>query len=341
MNGAMYTFSGDNLDAIWFDVVRAITSDGVEIAPRGVRTKELINCTIHLTNPRNRYIYNSTRRLNMAFGVAEFLWIITGQNVVDMVSYYNSSMAKFSDDGVTLSGAYGRRLRGDKLWRGYSRHGYIDQLTAVIGKLRQDPSTRQAINIIWNPIEDYAETKDVPCTLGFQYLLRDGKLHMITTMRSNDVWLGVPYDVHQFTMIQEIIAAMLDVEIGEYFHNIGSLHLYENNYNIANEVLSKDNYINDNYEPAKLERKVNHLSLLDKVADIEKATRNSSDPTTTYLHDTHTDWNPYANVFRIYSALKVKKFAFAEFLLDRMHEETPTHPLLYFMKKAVTSQKLR
>jgi thymidylate synthase len=60
-----------------------------------------------------------------------------------------------------------------------------------------------------------------------QYFVRSDRLDAITFMRSNDIYLGLPHDVFTFTMIQEIIARSLGVELGTYIHMIGSLHLYE------------------------------------------------------------------------------------------------------------------
>jgi hypothetical protein len=56
---------------------------------------------------------------------------------------------------------------------------------------------------------------------------------MIVNMRSNDVFLGVPYDVFSFTMLQEYIAMRTGFQLGSYFHNAGSFHLYERHYNAA------------------------------------------------------------------------------------------------------------
>jgi hypothetical protein len=52
---------------------------------------------------------------------------------------------------------------------------------------------------------------------------------MIATMRSNDLWLGLPYDVFAFTCIQQMVAAALGVGLGWYQHQAGSLHVYDRN----------------------------------------------------------------------------------------------------------------
>ena len=72
-------------------------------------------------------------------------------------------------------------------------------------------------------------TKDLPCTISLQYLIREGALHCIVYMRSNDLWLGFPYDVFCFTAFQTKLAMELGVKLGTYTHIAGSLHLYERN----------------------------------------------------------------------------------------------------------------
>jgi hypothetical protein len=73
------------------------------------------------------------------------------------------------------------------------------------------------------------DKKDIPCTLSIQFFIRDGRLHCVTTMRSNDIWLGLPYDIFCFTCLQRLIAEALKVPTGFYIHQAGSLHLYARN----------------------------------------------------------------------------------------------------------------
>lgn len=69
----------------------------------------------------------------------------------------------------------------------------------------------------------------MPCTTTLQFLLREGRLHIIATMRSNDAYLGLPHDVFCFTMLQEMVARILGVDLGSYRHFVGSMHLYDKN----------------------------------------------------------------------------------------------------------------
>ena len=117
-------------------------------------------------------------------------------------------------DHNILHGAYGPRIYGN--------------LSKLVDQLRKDYSTRQAVLTIFDSNKDLNDTfKDVPCTLSLHYFIRDDKLTARTNMRSNDVYLGLPYDLTQFIGLQGAIAKAMDIEMGAYVHNVGSMHIYE------------------------------------------------------------------------------------------------------------------
>jgi thymidylate synthase len=70
-------------------------------------------------------------------------------------------------------------------------------------------------------------------------MLRQDRLHMFINMRSNDAFLGLPHDIFCFTMIQEIVARTLSVELGSYKHVAGSLHLYDTDTEAAQQFLGE------------------------------------------------------------------------------------------------------
>ena len=104
----------------------------------------------------------------------------------------------------------------------------VNQLEYVLRVLKESPESRQAVIHIKEPRNTFENpTDDLNCTVCLQFFIRDRKLYMTTYMRSNDLWLGFPYDVFNFTALQIYIAMQLDVELGTYTHISGSLHLYE------------------------------------------------------------------------------------------------------------------
>ena len=144
-----------------------------------------------------------------------------------MISDYAPSYGRFSDDGETLHGAYGPRI-----WC---------SLQAVIQMLKDKPDSRQAVITLHRStdasIAARGESKDIPCTIALQFLVRDSKLNLIVTMRSNDMWTGLPYDVFCFTSFQILMAQSLGYGVGWYQHQAASLHIYERHWEAAHEAV--------------------------------------------------------------------------------------------------------
>lgn len=191
-------------------------------SPREQPTRELLNVTLRLRDGYRPVINLPERRLSYHFMVAEWVWIALGCEDLESISYYNKSITRFSDDGKTFFGAYGPR--------------WVSQLAYVVRKLREDRDSRQAVITIWRP--NPPGTRDVPCTVAMQYLVRDDKLHAIVTMRSSDCWLGIPYDVFNFSMLANIVAGEVGVPLGEIRIQLGSSHMYEHNADSAYQVLA-------------------------------------------------------------------------------------------------------
>jgi thymidylate synthase len=70
-------------------------------------------------------------------------------------------------------------------------------------------------------------------------MLRDDKLHLIASMRSNDAYKGLPHDIFAFTMLQEIMARTLGVDVGPYQQFVGNLHLYDYNEIAAQQYIDE------------------------------------------------------------------------------------------------------
>lgn len=136
-----------------------------------------------------------------------------GRDDLEMIKYYAPSYGKYSDDNKTLNGAYGPRIKRC--------------LDKAIELLKKDSNSRRAVIPIYNEKDVGLNSNDIPCTLNWQFFIRNNKLYMCVNMRSNDIFLGLPYDVFNFTMWQEYIACKLNIEIGTYTHMVGSMHFYE------------------------------------------------------------------------------------------------------------------
>ncbi|PII14344.1 thymidylate synthase [Stenotrophomonas indicatrix] len=185
---------------------------------------EISGAMLRLKNPRAR-LGRGIRQGRLFSSLGELLWYLAGSNELDFIYYYIKKYAEESEDGLTIKGSYGERLFRSR------------QIYRVLSLLKSKSTSRRAVLQIFRK-DDLRNSKEVPCTISLQFLLRSEKLDLIASMRSNDALIGLPHDVFAFTMIQEIAARHLKVEVGTYTHFVGSLHLYTSDISRAKEYIS-------------------------------------------------------------------------------------------------------
>ena len=191
---------------------RSVVRHGSMAAPRGEKTVELLDFQLRVEEPWHIPYEIPGRNLRQFIGVVEALQLVGQVTVPRVVTDGAAVFERYKDDGV-LHGAYGARIHGS--------------LSSVVSLLKRDPSSRQAVLTIYSSASDLDRDKrDIPCTLAIQFFCRGGKLLARTSMRSNDVFLGLPYDLVQFISLQAAIAAALDLPLGCYSHTVGSMHAY-------------------------------------------------------------------------------------------------------------------
>ena len=187
---------------------------------------------------------------------------MSGANELDFIKYYIRKYRHFAEDGI-LFGAYGPRL--------LNMRGVVNQLENVFRILQYKPPSRQAVIQLFNAEDILNHHKDVPCTSSLQFFIRNGCLELLTVMRSNDAYLGLPHDVFCFTMLQEFLARRLRVKLGPYRHFVGSLHLYDQNTDNAKQYIDEGRQATTEYMPSMpLEDPAGQL---EKLLDVEKAIR--------------------------------------------------------------------
>lgn len=223
------TIETDKIDAAWqawYDIITV--NAGSEESRDGAVVGEVLNAITIIHDPTRCILQSPIRKLPMRYMVGELLWYLSGNPELDAIRLYTSAWDRMSDDGATVNSNYGYRIRyaTDEA----SKHDF-DQLKMIEALLSRDPLSRQAVIHI-KQARDLVKhpTKDVNCTVCLQFFIRDNKLYMTTYMRSNDLWMGFPNDVFQFTAIQIYLAMRLGVGLGTYTHIAGSLHLYQRDY---------------------------------------------------------------------------------------------------------------
>ncbi|MFD1893311.1 thymidylate synthase [Ottowia beijingensis] len=221
--------AADSLDDLLLKVYKQILERGITIKPSKGDAREISGILLKLSAPRARLSRSESRGLLFSC-LGELLWILAGSDRLDFIQHYIPGYDEFSDDQKTIYGAYGPRLFGKVP---------NDQVPRVIQLLKDKRDSRQAVLQLFDRTDTLTFHKDVPCTCTLQFMVRDSRLHMLTSMRSNDAWLGLPHDVFTFTMIQELVARSVGIELGEYKHAVGSLHLYNKHQDKALRFVSE------------------------------------------------------------------------------------------------------
>lgn len=221
--------SEDTIDDLLHGVLSLALESGERIAPTKGAALDLTAVTVELRNPLARVSRSATRGVLFS-PLGELCWYLSGSNEIRGIAPYIALYKKL-DEGGRAYGGYGPRLFGPK--------GTPGQLHAIIGALRKNPASRKAVVQIfdWTDLTD--PHLDVPCTCTLQFLIRGGRLVLVTYMRSNDAFKGLPHDIFSFTMLQELAARSLGMPIGPYVHIAGSLHLYETDVDKARTFLSE------------------------------------------------------------------------------------------------------
>ena len=262
---------------------------GVAIRPTKGAALDIIGASLVLTNPRARLSRSETRGKAIS-AIAELCWYLAGSEDLSQISYYLSKYGASAETDGSLLGAYGPRIIGS---------AETSPLRDVVTRLKVNSSSRQAVVQILRPGDLTSAQKDVPCTIALQFLLRDDYLTLVTTMRSNDMVLGLPHDVFAFTMLQEIVATALDVEVGPYFHNVGSLHLYESDFKAARAFLDEGFQPTDEAMPAMPKRSA--WKDIAEFVDCEAAIRGGASPLSVRL-PSELYWRNLAILLACFSA---------------------------------------
>jgi thymidylate synthase len=195
-----------------------------------MKTREIEDAVIFIDDVYNTLPLKVGRGSVPGIGAVEACQLLAGESYNDLIVAVGPQFRNYAESDGIFHGAYGPRTR--------------EQYPLAIDKLRNDSDTRQAVITLWNPnLDNQPNKRDYPCTILHQFRIRNNKLNMSVYMRSNDVWLGAAYDFFQFTRVQIAMASVLGIEPGKYAHHVGSLHIYEQHYDAAENLKKTDEIV--------------------------------------------------------------------------------------------------
>ena len=186
-------------------------------------------------NLRDSFPLLTTKKIHFHSVAHELLWFLKGET---NIKYLKDNSVRiwdeWADDNGDLGPVYGKQ------WRKWESDGQsFDQILNVINQIKSNPASRRHIVSAWN-VADIPSMALAPCHILFQFYVHDGKLSCQLYQRSADIFLGVPFNIASYALLTHMIAQVCDLEVGDFVHTFGDVHLYLNHIEQAEEQLSRN-----------------------------------------------------------------------------------------------------
>lgn len=180
----------------------------------------------------------TTKKVHLKSIIYELLWFLRGEtNVAYLKEHGVSIWDEWADAGGELGPVYGKQ------WRSWQSDGgeVIDQISEVIEQIKKNPDSRRLIVNAWN-VADLPKMALMPCHTMFQFYVANKKLSCQLYQRSADVFLGVPFNIASYALLTMMMAQVCDLELGEFIHTFGDVHIYNNHLEQVKLQLSRTPY---------------------------------------------------------------------------------------------------
>lgn len=221
-------------------ILNALVNDYQYVtSPRGQKIKEIIGMQIEINDPYSNIFKNKERDLPLQYLADELYLYFSGSNSAEEFGKASKFWNKIANEDGTVNSAYGHLI-----FKNPTKHG-MTQWEWAKQSLINDKDSRQAIMHYNTPDHQYNGVKDFVCTMSNQFFIRDNKLDMITYIRSNDATRGWTFDASWFMLLMQCMKEELkniypELELGKYIHFAGSMHLYEEHFQLAENMLKHD-----------------------------------------------------------------------------------------------------
>lgn len=215
----MHIYKGRNINDVYLKAIQDfVESERKIMDSRAGEAIDIGQAYFEFKNAHHQILTLRNRNFNPYFAIIEAAWILQGSDLLAPLAQAIPSFRQFSDDGVTLHGAYGARMFGSN---------GINQIQEVIESLNRDRLTRRAVVSIFQPSDLlHKDSKDIPCNTTLFFKVREQKLDITIINRSNDVFLGIPYNAFAFNCVLKYVAKETGLTPGIQRHFTDSLHLY-------------------------------------------------------------------------------------------------------------------
>ncbi|MEZ5017880.1 MAG: thymidylate synthase [Flavipsychrobacter sp.] len=180
----------------------------------------------------------TTKKLHLKSIIHELLWFLKGDTNIKYLKDNGVRIwDEWADENGDLGPVYGHQWRS---WAGADGSTY-DQIKQAIDLIKNNPDSRRIIVNAWN-VGDLPKMALSPCHALFQFYVADGKLSCQLYQRSADVFLGVPFNIASYALLTMMLAQVCDLELGDFVHTFGDVHLYSNHIEQAKLQLTRKPY---------------------------------------------------------------------------------------------------
>lgn len=220
----------------YLDLLREVLDDGVVRDDRtGTGTRSVFGRQLRF-DLADGFPVLTTKRLHLRSIIVELLWFLRGDTNVDFLHRHGVSIwDEWANEHGDLGPVYGSQWRSWPTPDGRS----IDQIAAVIERIRSEPTSRRLIVSAWN-VAEVDSMALPPCHTLFQFYVADGRLSCQLYQRSGDLFLGVPFNIASYSLLLMMVARTCGLEDGEFVHTFGDAHLYSNHVDQAREQLTRE-----------------------------------------------------------------------------------------------------
>ncbi len=177
----------------------------------------------------------TTKKIHLRSIIHELLWFLKGETNIKYLKENRVSIwDEWADENGELGPVYGKQ------WRSWlcPDGRVIDQIKQVEEQIRQTPDSRRMIVSAWN-VADVAQMALPPCHLLFQFYVANGRLSCQLYQRSADLFLGVPFNIASYALLTAMMAKSTGLEVGDFVHTLGDVHLYDNHLDQAKMQLER------------------------------------------------------------------------------------------------------
>lgn len=220
----------------YHDLMQHVLDHGVEKHDRtGTGTVSVFGYQMRF-NLADGFPMVTTKKLHLRSIIHELIWFLKGETNIQYLKENGVSIwDEWADENGNLGPVYGSQWRS---WKGADGKT-VDQITQVIEQIKKNPDSRRLIVSAWN-VAEIENMALPPCHAFFQFYVANGKLSCQLYQRSADIFLGVPFNIASYALLNMMVAQVCGLEPGEFVHTLGDAHLYSNHLDQARLQLSRD-----------------------------------------------------------------------------------------------------